>query len=125
MSNTDFTNFNISGKVNGINVSFTKDESNISFDENSEAYLYYSQEMSAQISAFEDIDVNNLNALSQDDISLLDVMEIVEDHSVYLQTETIEDESILTFKKNGAVVEMSNTMEFNLVEYETACQAAS
>jgi len=47
----------------------------------------------------------------------------VDNYETYLTTPA--GESYLTIKKNGVVVNVSNTEAFNLVEFETSWQSAS
>jgi len=122
VSNTDFANFEISFSANGNTIEMQTDGANISNREGSEAYIYYA-DSSASVGAFDDdINTNNLSALANG-MSLYDIVESVDNYETYLTTPA--GESYLTIKKNGVVVNVSNTEAFNLVEFETSWQSAS
>ena len=120
VGNADLTNFEISME----SVNLTTDGNNLGSEEN-QSFIYGSGNVNVSVGAFEDIDVNNLNALA-DGMSLFDVVESVDNYSIYLNNATDENSTeYLTVKKNGVVVEMKNDEAFNFVEYETAWESAS
>ena len=114
VGNANLTNFEIS--MDGVN--FGTDGSNLGTEEKP-SFIYSSGTVNVGANAFEDININNLNALSQG-MSLLDVVENVNNYSVYLNTATDENSvEYLTVKKNGVVVNLFNTEAFNFVEFES------
>lgn len=124
----DLTEFTISLKNNGSEITLKKDDADYSTDESGEtqSYIYTTGDtLSVSAGVFEDIDENNLEALSEG-LSLFDIVESVDNYSTYLETGTGESSiSYYTIKKNGVVVELSNAEAFNFVEFETLWQAAS
>ncbi|MBO5954702.1 MAG: hypothetical protein J6Q13_01890 [Clostridia bacterium] len=122
ISNTAFTDFKISMKVNGEDVEMTTDNANISMNEGEEAYIYSSGSVDFEVTAF---DENNLNTLNEE-MSLFDIVENVVDYSQYLQSSTDANSvEVWTYIHNGAVVQTENSEAFYLVEFETMWKSAS
>ncbi len=123
ISNTNFENFTISITANGTEIPVETDGANISFDEGSEAYVYStSSNLNINAEMFdEDIDETNLNALSEEK-SLFEIANSFVNYSTYLKAKA-DDNSVLTIKQNGVVVNLSNIEAFNIVEFETVWNA--
>lgn len=119
--NADLSEFEIKLLNNGSEISLKKDDSDFG-GESGNTYIYTSNEnVNVSASMFADIDANNLSALSAG-LSLFDVVESVDNYSLYLQE---NENSVYTVKKNGVVAELNNKEAFNFVEFETTWQAAS
>ena len=115
VGNADLTNFTIS--IDGASVS--TDGNNLGTEEK-QSYIYGTGNINISSPAFEDIDTNNLNALSEG-VSLLDIVQTVSDSSIYLETITDENSvEILRLKRNGVVVNLFNSEAFSIVEWETS-----
>ncbi len=120
VGNADLTNFEIS--MGG--VAIETDGNNLGTEEN-QSYIYSSNLANVLANKFTDIDTENLKALSSG-MSLFDVVENVDNHSIYLQSAVDANSvSYLTIKKNGVVVNLSNSEAFNFVEWETVWKTAS
>lgn len=104
---------------NGNEISLEKDDS--MKVESSEIYFYLSDEnLNESVNTFNDIDTNKLNALSAG-VSLFDIVENKElDYTKYLQ---VNENNILTAKKNGMVAEMNNAEKFSFSEREVVWEA--
>lgn len=89
-----------------------------------EAYIYMTNEdLGITVETYQDIDENNLTAL-KDGMSLYDVVEKVNDYSIYLelstQSQTIQ---FYTFKLNGVYVKLNCSNPFAFTEFETLWEA--
>lgn len=129
VGNADLSEFTIELYNNGNEVKINKDNFNFADNDSGssvDSFMYESGVFTNEsASVFTDIDQSNLSALSEG-LSLFDVVQNVEDYSIYLETASGEDgKQYYTIKTNGVVVEMSNKEAFSFVEFETVWKAAS
>ncbi len=124
--NVTFTKFSFAvGSVDLSNCSISVNGNVLEHDGNNlgnqnNQYYIYSKRTTIQTEQFADIDTNHLNALSTE-MSLNDVLKLTNSLDYYLTS--VEGEDYLTIRKNGVVVEMSNTEKFTVVEFETLWSA--
>lgn len=127
VGNADLTELTMKLTNNGNEINLKKDDFDFSNDEDSskQAFIYLTNEnLSVSAGVFNDIDVNNLGALSEG-MSLFELIKNVDDYSIYLETKTNETSGeYLTIKKNGVVLELNNKEEFSFSEFETTWQSA-
>ena len=119
VGNADLTNFEIS--MDG--VSFVTDGNNLGTDEK-QTFIYSSFGIPL-VSAedYENIDYNNLSALSSG-MSLFDIVENEElDYAKYLTDDNTD--GCFTLNDGGVKVELKNDEAFTFVEWETKWQSAS
>lgn len=118
VSGANLNDIQVSLKNNGNEIELIKSDN--MGDETNQSYIYNSNEnLNLDVETFADVDVNNLQALSND-TSLFEILKNADvDSSIYLEQAEIEGLTYFTIKQNGVVVNVNNSEEFILTEFET------
>jgi len=124
ISGPNLDGFDIYITNNGGRVELKDHDGNLGNEENKN-YIYTSAGLlGLEQGVFEDIDTNNISALSEG-VSLFDIIQNETiDYSKYLLVETnSNNDECFTFKQNGLVVHVSNSEAFGFVEFEIKWKA--
>jgi hypothetical protein len=125
----DLSEFTIELSNNGNSIALNKDDSNYGSAGNDgkkqDSYIYSSGVLTSESAGgFADIDVNNVDALSEG-LSLFDIVQTIENYETYLELSTeAEKQECWTIKLNGIVAKMTNSEAFSFVEFETKWKVA-